>query len=314
VPFTTILHRGKIILLKKILSIILLFVTLSAAAKPITVTLPFPPGGATDRAWRTLMPLLNKELPGYEFVTDYRPGGGGAVAAEHVISQTDTHLFFTSASVAISAANPSATHKADDFQMLGYFGSLPMIFVVSPDSPDTMSQFVKHCKTRNLNMGTAGVGSTVHLVAETIMKSLNCPVTPIFYKGPGLALTDLASSRIDFMADYASSSTANLAQDGKIKNIMVIGNSRLSDFPNVPTSKELGINTNSIKNWQVLLVNTRANQTDVYNIQRAVNKISNTPEYISHFRAMGLEGAGENVGANFLRDNFEMYRKFVKPQ
>lgn len=309
----TLLSRMKF-MFKKILSLICLCAALTVSAKSITVTLPFPPGGATDKAWRTLLPMLNKELPGYEFITDYRPGGGGAVAADHVINQTDTHLMFASASIAISSANPSSSHKADDFRMLGYFGTMPMIFVVSPTSPDTMLQFIKYCKTRNLNMGSAGIGSTVHLAADSIMKSLNCPNTAIPYKGPGLALTDLASGRIDFMIDYASSATGSLAQDGKIKNILIIGNHRLSEFPGVPTSREVGINTDSIKNWQVLLVNTRANQIDVDSIQQAVNRIISDPSNLSQFRALGLEGAGEKVSPTFLRDNFNYYQKYIKSQ
>jgi tripartite-type tricarboxylate transporter receptor subunit TctC len=296
--------------MKKLLILLLSFVISMADAKTIFVSLPFPAGGATDRVWRTLLPMLNAELKNYNFVTDYRLGGGGVVAAEHVIAQSDTHLLFTSASIAISAANSSAvTYRADDFRLLGYFGTLPMMFVVSPELPNTMSEFAKFCQSRNLNMGSAGVGSTVHLIGDTVMKHLNCASTNISYKGSTTALPDLVSGRVDFMVDYSASATGNMAQEGKIKNIMTIGSHRLSQFSNVPTSRELGINLDAMKNWQVLLVNSRANQIDVESLQQAMQRIFSNPNNLIQFRSMGLEGVGDTPSPTFLRDNFDFYKR-----
>jgi len=299
---------------KTILSIIYIFMAMSVSAKPIQVTMPFLPGGATDKVWRTLLPMLNKELPEYEFITDYRPGAGGAIAAGHVSRQTDTHLLFTSSSIAISSTSASSTHKAENFVMLGYFGTMPIIFVASPNSVDSMAQFKKNCKTGNTTIGATGVGSTNHLVADEIMRAIDCPVKFIHYKGPGLAMTDLMTGRIDAMVDFIAGSTSILAKDGKIKSLMTISKQRLKEFPGVPTSKELGINLDSVKTWQVLLANANADANDIDKIKQAINRITADPSNLSKFQSIGLEGVGEKISPTFLHDNFDYYKNYIKSQ
>lgn len=300
--------------MKKLLTLILTLTVAVASAKPLSVTLPFPPGGATDRAWRTLQPMLSQELKNddIELVTEYRPGGGGIVAGTHVATATDTQLLFTSASVMISLAQQeTAPYRPSDFRMLGYFGTLPMMLVVPATGPSTMKEFTQLCRSKSLNMASAGVGSTIHLVAESVMKSLKCNFVSVPYKGPVLAIPDLIEGRVDFMVDYTASSTLNIVKDGKLKNIMVMSSRRLTDAPDVPTASELGIEVDHLKNWQVFLVNEVADPNDVAKISAAVKRVLSKQENLQQFKNMGLDGAGNKVSPTFLQDNYNFYRKHI---
>ena len=300
--------------MKKILALILFLTITGASAKIIPVTLPFPPGGATDRAWRTLQPMLAQELKNdnIELVTEYRPGGGGLVAGTHVATAADTQLLFTSASVMISLAQQdNAPYRPSDFRMLGYFGTLPMAFVVPTSGPDTMKEFIQLCRSKTLNLGSAGIGSTIHLVAESIMKSVKCDFVNVPYKGPGAIVPDLIAARVDFMVDYTASSTFNIVKDGKLKSIMLISSQRLPDAPGVPTANELGIDVDNLKNWQVFLINERASVDDTAKISAAVKRVLSKQENLQEFKNMGLDGAGSKISPTFLQDNYNFYRKYI---
>ncbi len=300
--------------MKKLLTLLLLFATTFALAKPVSVTLPFPPGGATDRAWRILLPMLTHELrnDNIELVTEYRPGGGGIVAGTHVATSTTTQLLFTSASVMISLAqSENMPYRPSDFQPLGYFGTLPMMMVVPANGPNNIKEFTQLCRAKTLNMGSAGVGSTIHLVGETIMRGLRCDFVNVSYKGPPQVVPDLIAGRVDFMIDYTASSTMSMVKDSKLKNILVIGNRRLVDSPDIPTANEIGLNVDRVKNWQVLMVNSQANSADVSAILSAVQRVLANPENVKEFQGMGLEGVGTRLAPTFLQDNYNFYKKLV---
>lgn len=300
--------------MKKLLTLVLALSMSVASAKTISVSLPFPPGGATDRAWRVLHPMLGKELKNddIELVTEYRPGGGGLVAGTHVANASDTQLLFTSASVMISLAqSDTLPYRPEDFQMLGYFGTLPMMFVVSPNGPNTMKEFIQLCRSKTMNMGSAGVGSTIHLVAESVMRNIRCNFVNVPYKGPGMIVPDLVANRIDFMVDYTASATYNIVKDGRLKNLMVMSTQRLADAPLVPTAHELGIDVEDLKNWQVFLINTKANSDDIAKISAAVKRVLSKQENLREFKDLGLDGAGTKVPATFLQDNYNFYRRYI---
>jgi tripartite-type tricarboxylate transporter receptor subunit TctC len=303
--------------MKKLLIVIVgALISTSLMAKNISVIVPFPAGGGTDRAWRLLHSLIAPDLKEdqIELVTEYRLGAGGGVGAAYVANTKNqsTNFLFTGSAVAIAAAaNPGTIkYQPQDFQMLGYFGAYPMALFVPAAGPSNMKQFIQLCQSRQLNFGSNGVGSTAHLVVEAMLKKINCTATAIPYKGPPLIIPDLISNRVDFMVDFASGPVAPLVQDKKAKNIMIFGNRRISSMPDIPSSLEYNIRMHDFStSWHVFLVNANADPDDVARVQRAVNRVLSQPNNLIKFRDLGLEGAGDRVGPNFLADNFAFYRR-----
>lgn len=288
----------------------------SALAKNINVVIPFPAGGGTDRAWRLLHSMIGPDLKEdqIELITEYRPGAGGAIGTSYVANTADqsTIFLFASSAMAIApAANPSSVkYQAQDFRMLGYLGAFPLALFVPANGADNMKNFIQACQTRSLNFGSSGIGSTTHLVIETMLKKINCTAVAVPYKGPPLMVPDLISGRIDFAVDFVSGPFSPIVQDNKAKNIMVIGRSRLSTMPAVPASSESNIHLDEFKSWQVFLVNAKANADDVSRVQKAVTRALSVPDNLNKFQNIGLHGAGERVSTNFLADNFSFYRRF----
>lgn len=287
------------------------------AERTVTVTLPFPAGGATDKAWRVLDPMLSEELKrhGIKLSAEYRVGAGGGVAGTHVATAPagETRLLFTSAAVMISPnMNDTINYRPTDFVMLGYFGSLPMVMAVNRQGPATIAEFKKVCKDRRIDYGSAGVGSTVHLVSEGILRGLGCRATHIPYKSPAAALPDLIAGRTMFVVDYTNSVTGAQVRDGQLRNILSVSANRLSEWSNIPTAREVGIDVGNIRNWQALLVNSTANPRDVEIFRQAVEAVLSRPENLQQFRAQGLEGTGDRVDSNFLFNNYYFYQRYIK--
>jgi hypothetical protein len=300
-----------------ILSLILFATGVHADKKNITVTLPFPAGGATDRVWRVLDSKLTEQLKSHDIKlqTEYRVGAGGGIAGTHVATTPvgETRLLFTSASLMIApSSNDNINYKPNDFTMLGYFGSLPMMVVVPANGPKNIKELQQLCRTRPIMYGSAGVGSTVHLVSEEFLKSINCSATHVPYKGAPAAMPDLVSARLDFVVDWVSSSTMSLIEQNRLNVVLIIGQNRLKQFPQVPTAGQAGLKLEALNNWQVFVANSTADTKEIEILRRAVQKVMRDPDNLKLFTDLGLEGAGNTVDENFLFDNYQYYQKIIK--
>lgn len=287
------------------------------AQKVVSVTVPFPPGGATDRAWRALDSMLASELKpkGIELVTDYRPGAGGSIGASWVAKTQpgQTRLLFTSTSIAIAPwTNAGADYQASDFITLGNLGSLPMIVAVPESGPSNWLHFKAMCHVNAFTFGSAAPGSVTHLMAEAVASVINCNATSVPYKNASAASFDLIAGRLNYVVDFASGGTMSQVLDGKLRAVLVIGQHRLTSLPNVPTSTELGLELNGIKNWQGFFANAHADPKDLAAIQQSLKTVLSNPANIETFKQQGLEGIGQKISPTWLADNFQYYQKRLK--
>lgn len=295
----------------------MLLATVAWANRIVTVTVPFPPGGATDRAWRTLATMLTLDLKskGIELVTDYRVGAGGAIGANWVAKtpQGQTRLLFTSSSIAIAPwINSSIDYQASDFVALANLGSLPMIVVVPESGPNSWLQFKALCNVREFTFGSSAPGSVTHLMAESVSSAGNCNATSVPYKNSNSASFDLIAGRLSYVVDFASGGTMSQVLDGKLQAVFVIGQHRLSSLPNVPTSLELGLDLNKIKNWQGFFANAHANPSDLQSVKESLVLVLSNPANIEIFKQQGLEGVGQKITPTWLGENFQYYQNQFK--
>jgi len=237
----------------------LLFASLAAAqgwpARPITLVVPFPPGGGTDAFARPLAVLLGKQL-GRQIVIDNRGGAGGTVGASVAAKAApDGYTFFVGA--VHHAIAPSFYAKLDydiekDLVPLTVIAQPPQVVVVNPSRVPVadMKAFLGLLRSRpgKLNYASAGNGTSHHLAGELFKQQTKTFVVHIPYRGAGPALQDLIGGNVDMMFDGLGSSAAHI-RAGRIKAIAVAAPKRSPAIPDVPTTAEVGLPDYVVSTW-----------------------------------------------------------------
>src|SRR5262245_14592985 len=207
---------------------------------PITLVAPFPPGGATDTIARIMQDSMSKSL-GQQIIIE---NVGGYTVLLHnpavAIAMTlyakagfDTEMDF----IAIGPANVAATTVA---------GS-PML------PPNTMAELVRWLKEpgHNAKVAHAGVGSFAHLCGMLFAQEIGATVTQVPYRGAGPALNDLLAGHAD-LGCQAAAVVGPLSKASQLKGYAILGKSRFSGLPDVPTTAEAGYKKLDLGFWHIL--------------------------------------------------------------
>lgn len=244
------------------LSIVLLAAVLGCAAAAraddaIRMVVPFAAGGPVDATARLLADGMQQPL-GATIIVDDRAGAGGVIGTELVSrapADGKTLLVGSQGSHVISALlrNDLKYDPVKSFTPLAMVGHVPMLLVVSPDSPATdFKALVALARTRRLTYGSAGPGSTMNIAGELINSGAHLSITHVPYRGVALALPDLMAGRLDVLpADPPV--LLPLVAAKKLRPIAVFGTERLASLPDVPTTVELGFPDMIMENWYGLL-------------------------------------------------------------
>ena len=279
--------------------------------KPVTIVVPFPPGGGTDAFARPLFATMGKNL-GRQFVIDNKGGAGGTLGAGIAAKAApDGYTFFMGA-VHHSIA-PSMYPKLDynietDFVPVGLISSVPQVIVVNPqrvaanDLPGLLDFIRKN--PGKLNYGSAGNGTSHHLAGELFKLQSKTFVTHIPYRGAGPALQDLIAGQVDMMFDGLGSSATHI-KNGRIKAIAVASEKRAPGFANVPTAKEGGMAGYQVATWYGLWAPKGTPKEIVEAMQAAMRKALSSEE---------LKNAWNGLGAETPNLYGDAYGKFVSSE
>jgi tripartite-type tricarboxylate transporter receptor subunit TctC len=283
-------------------------------AKPVTIVVPFPPGGGTDAFARPLFAVMTKDQ-GKQFVIDNRGGAGGTVgAALAARAAPDGYTFFMGAVHHTIA--PSMYPKLDynietDFVPVGLIASVPQVIVVNPQrvAANDLTGLLDYLRKNpgKLNYGSAGNGTSHHLAGELFKLQTQTFITHIPYRGSGPALQDLIAGQVDMMFDGLGSS-ANHIKGGRIKAIAVASERRAPGFPNVPTAKEAGVPAYQVATWYGLWAPKGTPKDIIEATQAAMRKALGSDELKSTWNGLGAEtpnlygdAFGRFVGAEVKR-------------
>lgn len=213
--------------------------------KPIKLIIPFAAGGTTDIIGRVLAQQMTPIL-GQNVIVENRGGAGGNIGAEVVAKSPADGYTLLLASGSMLTVNPHmykkmAVNYSKDFAPISTLVSGPMIISVNPKLPvNNLNDLIALAKTKNLNFGSAGIGSQVHLAGENFITAAGINATHIPYKGEAAALTDLIAGQIDFCACNVPASTGFI-KTGQIKALAVTSAKRLPALPNIPTVAEASL-------------------------------------------------------------------------
>lgn len=248
--------------MKKILTAL----TLAAAAcstwawpdKPVTLLVPFPPGGSTDLIARTLAPKLQEKLGG-TFVVDNKAGATGTIGAGLVArSAPDGHTIFVS-SLGPYVIAPHLLAKVPydalkDFDYITVAVQAPNVLVVPAASPHNSLADVMAFLRANPNKMTfasSGNGSSDHLTAELFWQQTKTTGIHVPYKGGGPVMNDLLGNQVD--SSFMNINTAMpQIKAGKLKALAITSAQRSPLLPGVPSLEEAGIKDANVYSWQAI--------------------------------------------------------------
>ncbi len=265
-------------------------------AKPVTLVVPQPAGGAADQFARPFAQLLSQRL-GQPVIIDNRPGANGNIAAAYVARNqaADGYTIFFG-SVSTLAVNPHL-YKATgfdplkDFQPITLTNQTPNVLVVGAATPyKTVADVVAAAKKApgTLSFGSAGNGNTMHLTGLQFEAKTGTQLIHVPYKGGPAALNDVMGGQIPMMFHNLS---AVLGQEkgGRVRVLAVADTQRSKLLPNVPTMAEAGAPGVVQLAWSGMLVRSGTPAPVVERLHKEMVEILKTPAFRKSLEEQGFD-------------------------
>jgi tripartite-type tricarboxylate transporter receptor subunit TctC len=284
--------------------------TQSYPNKPITIVVPYPPGGPTDIVARLIGQKLGERV-GQQVIIDNRPGAGGNVGAALVARAAPdgyTLLLGTTA----HAINPSVFNSLNynivkDFSPVVLLTSLPLVVVTNAALPvKNIQELIALAKSKpnQLAYASSGNGQSTHLAAELFKTMAGVSMTHVPYKGSAPALTDLAGGQVSVMFDTMLSAMPQV-KGGRLKALAVTTATRSGAAPTLPTVAESGVPGYEAVAWSGLLAPAHTPPEIVTKLNTEINGILNQPDVRKRLLNDGADpvgGSAEQFSSHVVKE------------
>jgi tripartite-type tricarboxylate transporter receptor subunit TctC len=260
--------------------------------KPVSLVIPYPPGGTSDVVGRILAQRLRDEL-GQSFIAENKAGAATAIGATAVArAPKDGYTLLLSAGTTFTVIphmNDKLQYKLEDFEPVAAVATVPFAFVVKKDFPAAnIKEFAAYAKANpgKINNATNGPGSMVHLLGELVAQGLGVKMTHVHYKGAAPATMDMLSGVVDSNVEALTSALPNV-EAGKYRALAVLSEERQPLLPNVPTFKELGYPSVVGETWYAVFAPAGTPKPIVDKLNVALKKITTSQSFIESMRKLG---------------------------
>ena len=262
--------------------------------KPITMIVPFPPGGVADTVARPVAEALSKELK-QPVVIENKAGAGGALGmglAARAPADGYTLLMSLSSISILPEADKILGRKPaftlNQFKPIARFTADPTVLVVRADAPwKTLGDFVKDLKAQpgRFNYGSSGNYGTMHVPMEMLKANAGFRMTHIPYTGAGPAVLALLGGQVDAIASGPSTVVQQI-KAGKLRALAHWGDKPLVALPEVPSLKQAGYAA-TFAQWSALLVPAGTPDDVVQKLRAAARKVAQDPNVIQTINRAG---------------------------
>ena len=287
--------------------------------KPVTIVVPFSPGGATDIMSRTLAERLKNRL-GHPVIVENKPGAGTMIASEYVAKAApDGHTVLLAASSLGIAPSLYAKVNYDpvkDFTPISLVASVVHVLSVHPSVPaKNVAELVTWVKANptKANYGSVGAGTSTHLESELFNTMAGVKMEHVPYKGSAPALLDLVSGNINVMFDAYASSKPFIA-DNRIRLLAVTTAQRSKLLPNVPTVAESGLPGYEAMPWLGFVAPAGTPAPVVNKFHAELMEVLKEPAVQEKFQSLGLDIIGNKPAefSEFIKKDIVKWAKVVK--
>lgn len=287
---------------------------------PISLVVPFPPGGSTDIAARIIQPVLAENL-GRTVIVDNKPGAATQIASSYVARSKPNGntllVSFDSHSInPVVRPNDLPYDTFKDFKGIAFALRFPLVIGASSDTPGAdLKEFIAAVKKEpgKYSYASTGAGSLNHLAAEDLNRQASIDLLHVPFGGGGPAIQALLSnvSNITFLSYAALKSHIS---SGSIKALAVTGEKRLADLPNVPTVQESGYPKFEAYSWIGIFAPAATPDATADKLTAAFQKTLNTPSVKNKLEELGFEVmAGDGPSVNrYAHEQFDRWDSFVK--
>jgi tripartite-type tricarboxylate transporter receptor subunit TctC len=284
--------------------------------RPVIAIVPFPAGGATDNLVRAFAEKLSDAL-GQPFVVTNCGGAAGGIGTELAAKATPdgyTFLFGPANPLTIVPYIRKTTYKLNDFVPVARLGTYIAGMAVRNSLPvNSLQEFVTLAKSKpgQITFGSSGIGSMAHIRIEALKQAAGIDVLHVPYRGGPAEMQDLLGDRLDAMTENI---IFPMAKSGKLRMLAIIGDHRLSDFPNIPTVAEAGFPELNTPGTFAIFAPRRTPATIVTRLNAEVVKIARLPEMRDQMLTIGFDmgyDTPQEIKAAVEKEA-EIYQKIIR--
>ena len=262
--------------------------------KFIRIVSPAPPGGGTDIIARGVQPHL-QALLGQPVIVENKGGGGGYLGVEYTSkSPADGYTICVSGAFAIITASLHKVPGYDprkDIKPLAVVGSVPNMLVAGKTmKASSVKELIEYAKANpgKVNMGSNGVGTSLHLSGELFQLRTGTKFTHVPYRGWADCMAAVSTGEVDIMFDNASTSIPKI-KAGNVRPFAICAPARHRDLPDVATLTELGVKDADVISWFGLIMPAGVPNDIAAVLDKAIAEIAKKPEFQKTIHEQGLD-------------------------
>ncbi|MBH1966357.1 MAG: tripartite tricarboxylate transporter substrate binding protein [Comamonadaceae bacterium] len=287
--------------------------------RPVTVVVPYPPGGTADILARTVGQKLSERL-GQPVVVENKAGAGTAIGTRYVAEAAADGYTLLLGTVSSHAINPAISQvgydPVRDFTAVGSLGSIPFILVARADAPyQTLPELTAAAKKQPgvISYASAGPGTSNHLAGEMLASAAGIKLMHVPYRGSAPALGDVLAGHVPLMFDLQTTSAPYVRQ-GKLKALAVTGTQRSALLPNVPTVAESGLPGYEVSAWFAMFTPAKVPRPVQKRLSDDLAAVLGAPDMVQKLRELGAEPDTRSPAefTSYVRSESEKYEKVVK--
>jgi tripartite-type tricarboxylate transporter receptor subunit TctC len=288
--------------------------------RPIRLIVPFPPGGGTDIAARTIANKLS-ETAKWTFVVENKPGAGGNLGVEQAVKSPPDGYTLVIGQTSNLAINPALYAKLPydplkDLNPIALVVSAPVVLVVATSSPYKSLGDLLAAARRDpgaVTFASPGNGTVSHLAGELLQRAAGVKFTHVPYKGASQAMTDLLGGQVQSFMSSVPSALAQI-RGGRLRAIAVTSAKRAAEIPEVPTIAESGYPGFEAITWYGLLAPAGTPAAIIKRLNAEVNRVLGMPDVSGRLAAEGGEvlGGPPERFASLLKADHAKWGRAVK--
>ncbi|MFZ4054968.1 MAG: Bug family tripartite tricarboxylate transporter substrate binding protein [Polynucleobacter sp.] len=310
---------SKLLVLIVVLFSLPVFAQQTYPQKPITLVVPYPPGGSADILARALAPKLGERL-GQAILIENRAGAGTAIGAKTVASALPDGYTLLLGTVSSNAINPAMTKVGydpiKDFVAIAPVAAIPFVLVANPTfARNNVGELIAYAKVNpeKVSYASAGPGTSNHLAGVMLASAAQINLVHVPYKGSAPALNDVIGGHVPIMFDLIATAQP-MIQAGKVKPLAVTSKGRASLLPQVPTMRESGLADYQVSAWFGIFGPAEIPVAIVNKLNLEITAVIKNPEMQKRLRELGAEpeAATPQEYERFVREEAAKWATVVK--